>query len=79
MATVTVKNLPADLHLRLKERAERYGRSLNSEILACLREVTEPRVVDAEALLAEVRRLRAQVGGRISEALLRESRIAGRP
>ena len=79
MPTLTVKNVPPDLHRRLKERAERHGRSLNSEILACLSEATQPRVVDPEALIAEARQLRARVEGRISEGFLRESRGSGRP
>jgi hypothetical protein len=36
MPTVTLKNIPADLHARLKASAERNRRSLNSEILARL-------------------------------------------
>ena len=33
MLTLTLKNLPRDLHAMLKESAERNRRSLNSEIL----------------------------------------------
>ena len=36
MPTLTLKNVPADLHARLKASAERNRRSLNSEILARL-------------------------------------------
>ena len=79
MPTLTVKNLPSGLHRRLKDRAERHGRSLNGEILECLREAVEPRAVDPEALLDEARRLRREVRGRVTEALLREARATGRP
>ena len=34
MATITLKNIPADLHRKLKKRAEEHHRSLNQEIIA---------------------------------------------
>jgi hypothetical protein len=36
MLTLTLKNIPKDLHLRLKASAEKNRRSLNSEILTRL-------------------------------------------
>ncbi len=36
MLTLTLKNIPRELHTRLKESAERNRRSLNSEILTRL-------------------------------------------
>jgi plasmid stability protein len=45
MLTLTLKNIPEDLHARLKESAGKNRRSLNSEILARLeRGVSAPRV-----------------------------------
>ena len=38
MATLTLKNVPDDLHRRLKSRAERNHRSLNREAIRCLEE-----------------------------------------
>lgn len=36
MATLTLKNIPDELHARLRESADRNRRSLNSEILVRL-------------------------------------------
>ena len=36
MASITVKNIPADLYEHLKESAGANHRSLNGEIIACL-------------------------------------------
>ena len=45
MPTLTLKNIPAPLHAKLKESAEKNRRSLNSEILSRLeREVSAPKV-----------------------------------
>jgi plasmid stability protein len=78
MATVTVKNLPAEVHRRLKGRAERHRRSLNSEIIECLREASMPARIDSEALLAKARALRPKVSSRLNERRLRELKDRGR-
>ena len=45
MLTLTLKNIPKDLHAMLKESAVRNRRSLNSEILAPLeRELAAPTI-----------------------------------
>lgn len=47
MATLTLKNIPDELHALLKESAERNRRSLNSEILVRLESAFTAPVVDA--------------------------------
>ncbi|HVB39568.1 MAG TPA: Arc family DNA-binding protein [Terriglobales bacterium] len=37
MASITLKNVPEDLRLTFKARAAEHGRSLNQEIIQCLR------------------------------------------
>lgn len=56
MATLTLKNIPDELHARLKESAERNRRSLNSEILVRLEIGFAAPRVDVED---EVRRAKA--------------------
>lgn len=49
MTTLTLKNIPEELHARLKESAEKNRRSLNSEILVRLEsEFTAPVVAAPE-------------------------------
>lgn len=38
MATLTLKNVPDDLHRRLKSRAERSHRTFNREAIRCIEE-----------------------------------------
>ena len=61
MASLTLKNVPPDLHRKLKRRAAEHGRSLNSEAIAALREATAGERIDVEAFLRRVRKLRAGV------------------
>lgn len=49
MLNLTLKNIPAELHLRLKLRAESNRRSLNREILALLEGQLEAPTVDVAA------------------------------
>jgi plasmid stability protein len=39
MATLTIRNLPDEVHERLKEQAKRNRRSLNQEVIAELSEI----------------------------------------
>jgi antitoxin FitA len=47
MPTITLKNIPDELHALLKESAQRNRRSLNSEILIRLESAFTAPVVDA--------------------------------
>jgi plasmid stability protein len=49
MLNLTLKNIPAELHLRFKVRAETNRRSLNREILALLEAQLEAPLVDVAA------------------------------
>ncbi len=43
MSAVTVRNLPAETHRALKQRATRHGRSTEAEIRAILEDAVHPR------------------------------------
>ncbi|MDA8107698.1 MAG: Arc family DNA-binding protein [Betaproteobacteria bacterium] len=60
MLTLTLKNIPKELHARLKQAADRNRRSLNSEILVRLESEFAAPTVDAETL---ARRLKAFTAG----------------
>lgn len=80
MATITVKNIPADLYQQLKRSAEANHRSLNSEIIVCIeRAVQAQRIIPAE-LLAEARSLREITRAYvITEDEFNWAKAAGRP
>ena len=80
MTTLTIKNLPDDLHQRLKERAERHRRSLNSEVLVCLEHAVGASRVDPEAHLARIRAIRAKTAAwPLTDERLEQARREGRP
>ena len=80
MATITLKNIPADLHRELKRRAEENHRSLNREVIATLLTATgKTHRVDVEALIREARAARAKFVRQISDAEINAWKRAGRP
>lgn len=63
MPNVNVKNIPKDLHRRLKERAKRNHRSLNSEVIACLEEAVMPKRMSVDEAEERIRALRSAFRG----------------
>ena len=55
MATLTLKNIPDELHTLLKESAERNRRSLNSEILIRLESAFTAPLVDTRTQARELK------------------------
>lgn len=88
MASLTLKNIPPDLHKMLKKRAAEHGRSLNSEAIAALRvatagrpvdvEATAGQRIDVEALIAQARKLREGILVRLDDDTIRRFKNEGR-
>lgn len=57
--TLTLKGIPDDLYVRLKETAEAHRRSLNNEAISVLETVLLPRKATASERVARARALRA--------------------
>lgn len=57
--TLTVRNVPAALHARLKRRAKEHRRSLNSEVLTLLEEAVGEEEADREGLMGRIKQRRA--------------------
>jgi plasmid stability protein len=55
MPNLTIKNIPDNVYKKLKLKAERNKRSLNSEILTCLEAAVEYKKIDSEELIKKAR------------------------
>lgn len=62
MAALNVRNLPAEVHLRLRQRAARHGRSMEAEARAILEEAcrSEEEAISPAALREWVAALYAE-------------------
>ena len=56
--TLTLKNIPDEVYLRLKASAQLHRRSLNSEAIACLEAALLSTRISVDERLARVRALR---------------------
>jgi plasmid stability protein len=79
VATLHVRNVPDDVYVALRARAEREGRSMSAEVIAILRR-TLLRRRDPDELVADLRALRERAplpsGATKPEDLIREDRDA---
>jgi plasmid stability protein len=75
--TITLKNLPPELHKTLSERAKRNHRSLNGEILATLQASVEF-TPDVAEILAEADRFVDTLGFSTTSAEIERMRKARR-
>ena len=62
MATITVKDIPDDLYEELKKTAANHHRSINREVIHCIEKAVRSRQLNVEDILAEARRIRAEIG-----------------
>lgn len=61
MPALTVKNIPKDLYNELKFAAELHHRSINSEVIVCLKRILLPKRITPEERLANIQALRSQI------------------
>lgn len=65
MVSITIKDIPEEVHATLKERAKQSGRSLNRYLVHTLGQMTQPRELDRKKLLEEIKSLRESSNLRI--------------
>ena len=61
MPALTIKNIPDDLYHELKYIAEQHHRSINSEVIVCLKRTLFPNRVSPEERLSSIQALRSQI------------------
>lgn len=75
----TLKNIPDAIYEKVKSRAQRHRRSINSEIIAILGEVVTPQRVAVEEFLARADEIRARTKGFLTDDFLRKAKREGLP
>ncbi|NOQ63658.1 MAG: Arc family DNA-binding protein [Methyloprofundus sp.] len=61
MPALTIKNIPVDLYEELKHVAEQHHRSMNSEVIICLKQKLFPNKIFTQDKLANIQALRSQI------------------
>ncbi len=78
MSTITIKNLPPDVHQTLKSRAIENGRSLNKEIIATLVDSLHGLPIDAAAIGDRAAAVREMMGVYLTQKDLNLLKDTGR-
>jgi plasmid stability protein len=78
VATITLKDIPRNLHRTLKSRAIGNRRSLNREILATLETAVAPRSRPVEEVLREAREFRSRLKIWVTEEQINRYKREGR-
>lgn len=80
MPNMTIKNVPEDLHEKLKKSAQVHGRSINNEVIYCLKRSLQGGRIDPESFLARVDALQKELSlPPLTDKILRKAREEGRP
>ena len=80
MPALTIKNIPDDLYNALKDSAKQQHRSINSEVIMCLKRSLLPKLISPEERLSTIRALRSQVkSGAITAEDIDQAINEGRP
>tara|TARA_R110002049_G_scaffold108566_6_gene256885 strand:- start:105 stop:389 length:285 start_codon:yes stop_codon:yes gene_type:complete len=75
---ITVKDVPPALHERLREAADRSGRSLNKMILFTLERALTPQRTDRQRLMSRIRERRASMPSLLDDEFLAAAIREGR-
>lgn len=78
MSSLTIKNIPDSLHDDLRKRAKENGRSLNGEVIACLRQSISAYRISSIEVLNSIDRVRED-GCKLDNDLLKKALQEGRP
>ena len=61
MPALTIKNIPDDVYNALKDNAKQQHRSINSEVIMCLKRSLLPKRISPEERLSAIRAIRSQI------------------
>jgi hypothetical protein len=75
---ITLKDVPQDLHKRLRQIADQSGRSLNKLILYKLEQSVRPQQIDRHGLLSRIKRRRVGMSAWLEDDSLRAAMQEGR-
>lgn len=75
---ITLKEIPKELHLKLKQRAETHGRSLNKEVITILEMAVHPIRKSSQDLLMQIRARRDKIPHIVKEEELKNIIEEGR-
>lgn len=78
MATITLKNVPREIHFNIKKRAEKNHRSINGEIIYCLERLLGLCEDEADSILGKIEKAHKGVKFVVTQKEIQEAKLEGR-
>jgi plasmid stability protein len=78
MRSITVKNIPDDIHKQLKDIAKLNHRSLNNEIIYCLEKYLKVSKIDSASMLRKAQITRSKIKHHFSDSEIQDAKNEGR-
>lgn len=76
---ITIRDIPDDVYEKLKRQAELHHRSINSEVVVCLKKIVQSHRRDPNQIIARAKKLKQNTKGSLSVDQIQEAIDQGRP
>jgi plasmid stability protein len=76
--SITIRNIPDDVYQKLKAQAEYHQRSINSEVIFYLKQMTGSYRPDPDQIIARAKKLKLQAKGSLSMQEIQQAIDQGR-
>ena len=76
---ITIRDIPDDIYEKLKRQAELHHRSINSEVIVCLKKIVQSRRRDPNQIITRAKKLKEKAKGSLSIDQIQDAIDQGRP
>jgi antitoxin FitA len=76
---ITIRDIPDEIYDKLKKQAELHQRSINSEVIFCLKQMVRSHRPDPDQVIARAKKLKQQAKGSLTLKEIQQSIDQGRP
>lgn len=77
--SITIRDIPDEVYDKIKEQAEMNHRSINSEVVYCLKRMVQSRRPDPEQIISRAKKLKKQAKGTLTMEQIQQAIDQGRP
>jgi plasmid stability protein len=76
---ITIRDIPDDIYEKIKRQASQHHRSINSEVIVCLKKTMQSHRRNPDQIIARAKKLKQKATGSLSMKQIQESIDQGRP
>jgi plasmid stability protein len=77
--TITIRDIPDDVYAKTKKQAELHHRSINSEVIVCLKKLVQSNRREPDQVTNRARKIKEKAKGTLSMDDIQQAIDQGRP